>query len=38
VLAYADTVLLMHDGRVAATGTHDELLASDPRYGAVVSR
>jgi ABC-type multidrug transport system fused ATPase/permease subunit len=38
VLAHADTVFLLQDGRVTATGTHDELLASDPRYGAVVSR
>jgi ABC-type multidrug transport system fused ATPase/permease subunit len=38
VLAHADTVCLLLDGRVAATGTHGELLAADPRYRAVVSR
>jgi ABC-type multidrug transport system fused ATPase/permease subunit len=38
LLAHADTVCLLLDGRVTATGTHDELLATDPRYGAVVSR
>jgi ABC-type multidrug transport system fused ATPase/permease subunit len=38
VLAHADAVCLLLDGRVAATGTHDELLATDPRYRAVVSR
>jgi ABC-type multidrug transport system fused ATPase/permease subunit len=38
VLAHADMVFLLLDGRVAATGTHDELLATDPRYRAVVER
>jgi ABC-type multidrug transport system fused ATPase/permease subunit len=38
VLAHADTVFLLLDGRVAATGTHDELLVTDPRYRAVVER
>jgi ABC-type multidrug transport system fused ATPase/permease subunit len=38
VLAHADTVCLLLDGSVAATGTHDELLATDPCYRAVVSR
>jgi ABC-type multidrug transport system fused ATPase/permease subunit len=38
LLAHADTVCLLVGGRVAATGTHDELLADDPRYRAVVSR
>jgi ABC-type multidrug transport system fused ATPase/permease subunit len=38
VLAHADTVHLLLDGRVAATGTHDELLATEPRYRAVVAR
>jgi ABC-type multidrug transport system fused ATPase/permease subunit len=38
LLAHADTVCLLVGGRVAATGTHDELLATDPRYRAVVAR
>jgi ABC-type multidrug transport system fused ATPase/permease subunit len=38
VLAHADTVCLLLDGRVAATCTHDELLATDPTYRAVVER
>ncbi|GAA5116513.1 ABC transporter ATP-binding protein [Pseudonocardia adelaidensis] len=38
VLAHADTVCLLLDGQVAATGTHEELLSTDPRYRAVVSR
>jgi len=38
LLAHADTVLLLVDGRVAATGTHEDLLATDPRYQAVVAR
>ena len=38
VLAHADTVCLLLDGRVAAAGTHEELLATDARYRAVVSR
>jgi ABC-type multidrug transport system fused ATPase/permease subunit len=38
VLAHADTVCLLRDGRVAATGAHDELLATDPGYRAVVAR
>jgi len=38
LLAHADTVCLLLDGRVAATGTHAELLATDARYRAVVSR
>ncbi|MFJ5231989.1 ABC transporter transmembrane domain-containing protein [Kitasatospora sp. NPDC088391] len=38
LLDRADTVLLLQDGRVAATGTHRELMAADPRYRAVVTR
>jgi ABC-type multidrug transport system fused ATPase/permease subunit len=38
VLAHADRVCLLLDGRVAATGTHEVLLATDPRYRAVISR
>jgi ATP-binding cassette subfamily B protein len=28
----ADRVALLADGRIAATGSHAELLASEPRY------
>ncbi len=36
-IALADTVVLLDDGRVAATGTHDELLATDQRYRDVLA-
>jgi ATP-binding cassette subfamily B protein len=32
----ADRVLFLHGGRIAATGTHEELLASETRYRAIV--
>jgi ABC-type multidrug transport system fused ATPase/permease subunit len=38
LLAHADAVCLLAGGRVVATGTHDELLATEPRYRAVVAR
>ncbi|MFK0195595.1 ABC transporter transmembrane domain-containing protein [Kitasatospora sp. NPDC090308] len=38
LLDQADTVLLLQRGRVAATGTHRELMAVEPRYRAVVTR
>ncbi|RAJ40356.1 ABC-type multidrug transport system fused ATPase/permease subunit [Kitasatospora sp. SolWspMP-SS2h] len=38
LLDQADTVLLLQRGRVAATGTHRELMAAEPRYRAVVTR
>ncbi|MFJ5881843.1 ABC transporter transmembrane domain-containing protein [Kitasatospora cineracea] len=38
LLDRADTVLLLRQGRVAATGTHRELMAADPRYRVVVTR
>ncbi|RKE18329.1 ABC transporter ATP-binding protein [Streptomyces sp. TLI_171] len=38
LLDQADTVLLLQHGRVAAGGTHRELMATDPRYRAVVTR
>ncbi|BAJ27572.1 MULTISPECIES: ABC transporter ATP-binding protein [Kitasatospora] len=38
LLDQADTVLLLRQGRVAATGTHRELMAGDPRYRTVVTR
>jgi ATP-binding cassette subfamily B protein len=37
-IALADRVVLLEDGRVAAAGTHAELLAREPRYAAVLAR
>ena len=36
-IAIADTVVLLDGGRVAATGTHAELLATDQRYRDVLA-
>ena len=36
-IALADTVVLVDDGRVAATGTHRELLANSSRYREVLT-
>lgn len=36
-IALADTVVLLADGRVVATGPHDELLANDARYRDVLA-
>ncbi len=36
-IALADRVVLVVDGRVAADGTHEELLATEPRYTAVLA-
>jgi ATP-binding cassette, subfamily B, bacterial len=36
-IALADTVVLVDGGRVAATGTHDELLSTEPRYRDVLA-
>jgi ABC-type multidrug transport system fused ATPase/permease subunit len=38
LLDRADTVALVADGRVVAEGTHRELLDTEPRYRAVVTR
>ncbi|MCW8379353.1 ABC transporter ATP-binding protein [Streptomyces justiciae] len=38
VLAHADTVIHLVDGKVAATGTHHGLLDHDPAYKALVAR
>ncbi|MDX2531129.1 ABC transporter ATP-binding protein [Streptomyces europaeiscabiei] len=38
VLDHADTVLHLVDGKVAAAGTHRELLAGEPGYRALVAR
>ena len=37
-LHHADRVVLLADGRVVADGHHDDLLATDPAYRAVVAR
>jgi ATP-binding cassette subfamily B protein len=36
-IALADRVVLIEDGRVAAQGTHAELMASEPRYVAILA-
>jgi ATP-binding cassette, subfamily B, bacterial len=36
-IALADTVVLLDDGKVAATGTHDELLVTSERYRSVLA-
>ncbi|MFJ7151601.1 ABC transporter ATP-binding protein [Streptomyces sp. NPDC100445] len=38
VLDHADTVVFLVDGKVAATGPHRRLLASEPAYRALVAR
>jgi ATP-binding cassette, subfamily B, bacterial len=37
-IALADRVVLLEGGRVVASGTHAELLATEPRYAAVLAR
>ncbi|MFM8382978.1 MAG: ATP-binding cassette domain-containing protein, partial [Actinomycetota bacterium] len=36
-IALADTVVLLDDGKAAAVGTHDELLATNERYRQVLA-
>jgi len=36
-IALADRVILIDDGKVAATGTHTNLLATEPRYSAILA-
>jgi ATP-binding cassette subfamily B protein len=36
-IALADTVVLIGDGRVVASGTHDDLLANEPSYREVLA-
>ncbi len=38
LLDLADRVVLLHEGRAVAHGTHRDLLAREPRYRAVVTR
>lgn len=38
LLRHADDVALVLDGRLVATGTHEQLLAHEPRYRDVVAR
>ena len=38
LLDHADRVVLVHEGAVVAVGVHRELLRSEPRYRAVVTR
>ncbi|MFE6060402.1 ABC transporter transmembrane domain-containing protein [Streptomyces sp. NPDC056431] len=38
LLDRAERVVLVHEGQAVAVGTHRELLATEPRYRAVVSR
>ncbi|MFG2728928.1 ABC transporter ATP-binding protein [Streptomyces canus] len=38
VLDHADTVLYLVDGKLAATGTHQQLLTEEPGYRALVAR
>jgi putative ABC transport system ATP-binding protein len=38
LLDHADRVVLVHEGTVAAVGVHRELVHSEPRYRAVVTR
>ncbi|MFF7967876.1 ABC transporter ATP-binding protein [Streptomyces sp. NPDC007903] len=38
LLDHADDVVFLHEGEVAATGKHRELIGTEPRYRAVVTR
>jgi ABC-type multidrug transport system fused ATPase/permease subunit len=38
VLDRADEVIVLHDGKVSAAGTHADLLRSDSSYRRLVSR
>ncbi|MFI6654510.1 ABC transporter transmembrane domain-containing protein [Streptomyces sp. NPDC050523] len=38
LLDHADRVVLVHEGKVAAVGVHHELVHTEPRYRAVVTR
>ena len=34
----SDQIIVMHDGRLAESGTHDELIALNQRYAALYSQ
>jgi ATP-binding cassette subfamily B protein len=36
-IGLADRVVLIENGQAVATGTHTELLATEPRYGRVLA-
>jgi ATP-binding cassette subfamily B protein len=37
-ISMADRVVLLEDGSVAAQGTHEELMQTEPRYVEVIAR
>ena len=37
-IALADRAALIDSGRIVATGSHHDLLASEPRYAAILSQ
>jgi ATP-binding cassette subfamily B protein len=37
-IALADEIVVLEDGRIAAEGTHDELLDSSPLYREIVEK
>jgi ATP-binding cassette subfamily B protein len=37
-IRWADLIIVMRQGRVAAVGTHEELLETSPAYGAIFAR
>ena len=36
-ISLADRVVLLENGKVAATGTHSELMANEPRYVSILA-